>query len=260
MNPIKLYKELPRTNCKKCNYLTCMAFSVAVAKGDAELESCPFLDKEKIEVLSASIKKVDWRENLITSLKEDIKKLNLEEVALGIGAQIHDNYISLSLFGRDFSIDNEGNITSAGKIKPWEKILILLYIKMQGHGDVSEKWVSFAELRGGFVKVEAIKKECEKPLSQLMEKEADAVISIFNHLGTDISQEYKSEGAWKIYVLPKIPVVIQYWEAVEEFPPSVKILFDHSAVDFLDIESLVFLSEGFVNEIEDKLSDSDSEA
>jgi hypothetical protein len=255
MNPVKLYKELPKTNCKKCQYSTCMAFAVAVSKGDEQLDTCPFLDKEQVKELSAVIKTVDWRENLITSLMEDVQKIHLTETGPQIGATVKGENISLPLFGKNFLVTQKGDIIAEGLIKPWEKILILLYIKMQGSGEVSHKWVSFAELKGGFVKVEAIKKECEKPLSRLMEKNAEAVIRIFNHLGKDVSLEHKSDRAWIFNFLPKIPVMIQYWEAIEEFPPSVTILFDPSAVQFLDIESLVFLAEGFVNAVEDMLKD-----
>ena len=258
MNPVQLYKELPKTNCRQCQYRTCMAFAVAVSKGDTELENCPFLDKNKVAELSASIKKVDWREDLIKSLQEEVKELDFNELAPGIGAAAEDDHISLTLFGRDFLIRHNGEITAEGPIKPWEKILILLYIKMQGREELTHNWVSFAELKGGFVKVEAIKKEGEKPLAQLLEKDAEKVISIFNRLGTDVSQEHKSERAWKFDFLPKIPVVIQYWEAVEDFPASVKMLFNPSAVNFLDIESLVFLAEGFVNAV-DQMFETDNE-
>ena len=42
---IEIFKLLPKTNCRKCGYLTCMAFATALAKGEADLDDCPELNE-----------------------------------------------------------------------------------------------------------------------------------------------------------------------------------------------------------------------
>ncbi len=44
---------LPKTNCKKCGYHSCMAFATKLAEGEAEIDDCPELIKgsEKFEKL-----------------------------------------------------------------------------------------------------------------------------------------------------------------------------------------------------------------
>jgi ArsR family metal-binding transcriptional regulator len=37
---LDIYKCLPGTNCKKCDYPTCMAFAAALSKGEAVLDKC----------------------------------------------------------------------------------------------------------------------------------------------------------------------------------------------------------------------------
>ena len=44
---IEIFKLLPKTNCRKCGQLTCMAFATALAKGDVDLDDCPELFEEK---------------------------------------------------------------------------------------------------------------------------------------------------------------------------------------------------------------------
>jgi hypothetical protein len=44
--------------------------------------------------------------------------------------------------------------------------------------------------------------------------------------------------------------VILYWPEEDEFPSKVKILFDRTADKFLDVESIIFLVEGFAKNIE----------
>lgn len=38
--PVDVFKLLPKSNCKKCGEMTCMAFGGKVLLGNAELESC----------------------------------------------------------------------------------------------------------------------------------------------------------------------------------------------------------------------------
>jgi hypothetical protein len=231
-----------------------MAFAVTVAKGDDELSSCPFIDSAKVEALTKTINKVDWRENLIKSLKEEIRPLNLIEIADGIGASVQGDSIIIKLWGRDLLITPEREIIAEAKVSPWEKILVLLYIKMQGKVKLENQWISFAELKGGSVKVEAIKKDCEVPLSRLMQDDFDGVVKIFERLGLKEATGQIANKAWEFYMLPKLPVLILFWASVEEFPASVKLLFDPTAVQFLDIESIVFLCEGFVNKVDELLN------
>ena len=56
--------------------------------------------------------------------------------------------------------------------------------------------------------------------------------------------------AWRIAALPRVPVLLLYWPHDEEFPSKLKILFDATADRFLDVESLTFLIEGLVKNIE----------
>jgi ArsR family metal-binding transcriptional regulator len=41
---IEIFKLLPKTNCKECGYLTCMAFAAALSQKEASLDQCPELN------------------------------------------------------------------------------------------------------------------------------------------------------------------------------------------------------------------------
>jgi len=42
---IDIYQLLPKTNCKQCGYLTCLAYSADLRNGIAQLEQCPLLSQ-----------------------------------------------------------------------------------------------------------------------------------------------------------------------------------------------------------------------
>ena len=38
---LQIYKLLPKTNCKKCGFPTCLAFAMKLSQKGAELSACP---------------------------------------------------------------------------------------------------------------------------------------------------------------------------------------------------------------------------
>ncbi|MCX7771309.1 MAG: hypothetical protein N2202_09575 [Proteobacteria bacterium] len=48
---IAILKYLPQTNCGKCGEKTCMSFAVKLSQGEAEVEKCADLTKNKLEFL-----------------------------------------------------------------------------------------------------------------------------------------------------------------------------------------------------------------
>ena len=49
---MQIYKQLPRTNCKKCGYPTCMAFAMQVAAKQKAISDCPDISVEATTTLS----------------------------------------------------------------------------------------------------------------------------------------------------------------------------------------------------------------
>jgi ArsR family metal-binding transcriptional regulator len=62
---MEILKLLPMTNCRACNYATCMAFAAALREGEISLEDCPPLCEEKFqekrEKLQAYLESFGWR-------------------------------------------------------------------------------------------------------------------------------------------------------------------------------------------------------
>ena len=54
LSGIQIYKLLPKTNCKDCEFPTCMAFALKLAAKQVELASCPHLSEEAQSQLAAS--------------------------------------------------------------------------------------------------------------------------------------------------------------------------------------------------------------
>ncbi len=250
MNAIELYKKLPKKNCGACRQWTCMPFALSVIKGEAELSDCPLLSSSEIDDMKEKITRADWREDLICSLRKKISDLNLREISHDLGGKMRDDMLIMPCLGREFEISPDGEIRSSGHITPWIKILLLHYINTQGKANLCGKWVSYGELKSGMVKASSFLRDCEDPLKELFYADIGKTTAALEKLGAMRSSEFPTAHAWELYLLPRMPVIILYWPEEDEFPAKVKILFDQTADRFLDAESIMFLLEGLVKNVE----------
>ena len=250
MNVLGLYKRLPRTNCGLCTARQCMAFAVALAKGEADPDECPTLSEEVRRELRGGSGQGDWRESLLGDLRKEVAALRFEAIAEGLGAGLRDGSLSIRCLGRDFLMGPDGTIAAAGPISPWLQILLLHYVRTRGDAAISGKWVSFTDLKAALMKSKSFARDCEEPLRELFDRDPRPVEQALERLDGLRQTGTPAPIAWKVPALPRVPVLLLYWPRDEEFPSKIKILFDATADRFLDVESLTFLIEGLVKNVE----------
>jgi hypothetical protein len=250
MNTIEVYKKLPGQNCGDCPQNTCMAFALAIVKGEADPSECPLLSDDEIQAL-ASAKGEDWKKNLITTLRNDLKQIDFKNIYRRIGADFRNGSIFLRCLGTEYEVRPDGEIYTGGYINPWLRILILHYIITAGIGDPSGDWVSFSELKSGMVKESSFIRDCEEPLRDLLDTGFEVTSGALQMLGARPAEHAAADHSWLIDALPRVPMLILYWRRDEDEPETggsrVKILFDRTADRFLDVESLIFLVEGMIH-------------
>jgi hypothetical protein len=250
LNVLGLYKHLPRTNCGLCGAKQCMAFAVALAKGEADPDECPTLSDEVRRELRGGSGQGDWRESLLGELRKEVAALRLADVAAGLGAGLKDGSLSIRCLGRDFLMGPDGSITAAGPLSPWMQILLLHYVRTRGSAAISGTWVSFTDLKAALMKSKSFTRDCEEPLRLLFDRDTRPVEHALERLDGRRQAGMPAPIAWTLFALPRVPVLILYWPHDEEFPSKLKILFDATADRFLDVESLTFLIEGLVKNVE----------
>ncbi|MBU2630053.1 MAG: Fe-S cluster protein, partial [Proteobacteria bacterium] len=108
-NAMEVFKLLDKSNCRKCNEQTCLAFASKVFLGQRPLEECPALTREVLEKHSKKQKKKinreEYRETLLADAKKQIKFLDLESAAQRVGGVFSKGMLTLRIFGKQFSID-----------------------------------------------------------------------------------------------------------------------------------------------------------
>jgi len=250
VNVLGLYKLLPRTNCGLCRARQCMAFAVALANGEAKPDECPSLPEPVRREIRGGSGQGDWREALLADLRKEVAALRFADIAAGLGAGLTAGALSIHCLGRDYLMRADGTITSAGPLAPWMQILLLHYVRTRGSAPIAGRWVSFTDLKAALMKAKSFDRECEEPLRELFDRDLGHAEIALERLGARRREGTPAPVAWELFALPRLPVLLLYWPHDEEFPSKLKVLFDATADRFLDVESLTFLIEGLVKNIE----------
>lgn len=79
-------------------------------------------------------------------------------------------------------------------------------------------------------------------------KELEAVCGIFGE-----KRNLKGDVAAKLYPFSFLPVIIQYWEADEDFPAYLKFMFDENILDYMHFETVFFMTAHIVKRIEEMM-------
>jgi hypothetical protein len=246
---MEIYKLLNGSNCRECTEKTCLAFAVAVFKGKKPIHACPYLDKEVIARYGGAIEKPNTidenKTEAIERLKEKISLIDLSEAAKRMGARFSNNKLTLKIFGKDFSVDTQGNISSDIHINAYMAVPVLNYI-LNGSGRTPNgKWITFRELNGGPSRYAHFQRCCEKPLKRVADTYTDLfkdMLEIFD--GKQIASHIGSDVSIVLYPLPLFPIMVCYWKPEDGLESDLYIYFDSASDDHLDIESIYTLCEG----------------
>ena len=248
-NPMEIFKLLNGSNCRECNEQTCLAFAVAVFKEKKQIHACPYLEKEVVERYEGAIEKPntvdEYKAEAIETLKQKISFMDLPRAAKRLGAQFSNNKLNIKIFGKNFSVDTRGNISSEIHINAYMVVPALNYILNASGKTPQGNWITFRELKGGPSRYAHFQQRCEKPLKRVADTYTDLfkdMLEIFD--GKQIVSTIDSDISIVLYPLPLFPIMVCYWKPEEGLESALHIYFDSTSDDTLDIESNYTLNEG----------------
>jgi hypothetical protein len=251
-----IFKLLEKTNCRKCDEKTCLAFAAAVFKGQRSLADCPHVQPEILAMYGdgRANKPTDNEldiENQLAELRAGLADMDFAQAAQRIGAAYDGSRLVLKIMGKDFALDAAGKIHTDIHVHPWVTIPILNYILECRGAPVRGQWVPLRELPSGKDWYRLFGQRCEKPMKQIADSYADLfvdLVDIFN--GQPAAGHYQSDVAMILHPLPLVPLLICYWRAEEGMASDLKLFFDASAEDNLGIQGIYALATGITRMFE----------
>lgn len=254
-NVMEIFKLLDKSNCRECGEKTCLAFASAVFQGRKNIEECPRLDEKVCADFFFKKEKQTLIENNqeenLKILKNKITRIDLAKRAEEIKAKFSGNKLALKIFGKEFSVDQHGQLYSDIHVNLWVAIPFFYYI-LYGKGmPVSGEWVSFRELKDGPPRHNFFQKRCEEPMKQLADRYPDLfndIVRIFG--GKKVEQQYQSDISVVLYPFPRVPIMLCYWKAEDGLDSSLNIFFDKTADKNLNSEVIFTMGSGITQMFE----------
>ncbi|MBA4369670.1 MAG: Fe-S cluster protein, partial [Desulfobacterium sp.] len=198
-NPMEIFKLLNGSNCRECGEKTCLAFAVAVFKNTKPIHACPHLPAEVINRYGGETEKPNTidedKAEAVETLKQKISSIDLAETARRIGAFFSNNQLTIKVFGKNFSVDAAGALSSDIHINAWVAFPVLNYILNGSGAAPSGNWITFRELSGGPPRYAHFEQRCEKPLKRVADTYTDLfkdMLEIFDgkqnsgHIDSDV--------------------------------------------------------------------------
>ncbi len=262
LSVVDLYRDvLPKTNCGDCGFPTCLAFAGMVVSEKLPLSNCPHIEPEALarcqseldeQYASGKWLKRDMAQDALEWAKERAASMKIKDLPDRIGGKLihknNDYALELPYFTDSIIISKEGITKKNGlDLTRWEQVFIYNHMAQGGRKFPTGRWKGFGEFPNTVSKIKSMVEHVEVPLVDTFTGRLGAFLAAAKRIGgKDQTDEIQSADlSLRFDPLPRIPVMVLFWEKEEEegFEAKVKLLFDETIVEHLDIESIVFLSE-----------------
>ncbi len=244
-----VFKLLDKSNCRECGEKTCLAFAAAVFQNRRHLSECPHLDRDTVAQYTLNHKNQNIpeqnREKIFNRLKQEIQTVDLEKRAPVLNGVYKNGKLTIKILGKDFSVDNQGNIFTDIHVNLWVAVPLFTYV-IRGAGiDPSGEWITFRELDEGMQRYSFFQKQCEEPLKNLADVYTDLFDDMIHVLGGKaVEKRFQSDISVVLHPLPKVPIMVCYWKTEKDLDSSIGIYFDKTANRNLNTGAIFTLASG----------------
>ena len=262
LSVVDLYRKvLPRTNCGECGYPTCMAFASMVVSKKLPLKGCPYLSPQTLArcqpELDAQYSAGKWIQRDMSAdalawAKERAASMELVDLPERIGGELTraegEPVLVLPYFNKTIHIHrNHIQRPDGSELSRWEQVFIFNHMAQGGSQKPTDRWKALQEIPNTISKIKSMQAQVELPLRERFAGHRDELAAAASRIGgQDVTSDVDSADlAIRFTPLPRIPVMLLFWDADPDsgFDAEVKLSFDETITEHLDIESIIFLCE-----------------
>ncbi len=266
LSPVDIYRDiLPKTNCRDCGFPTCLAFAAKVVSEQLPLSTCPHIRPEILESAQEELKqqyasgkwlKRDAAADALAWARERSASMVLSDLPGRIGGRLEEHgghqVLKLPYFNGAVLISPDRVVNEDGsELSRPEQVFVFNHLAQGGSSLPQGQWTDFSQFPNTVSKVKSMAAHVEKPLAETFGTRREALRQAGLGLGAeDQTGRFSSADLALCFApLPRVPLLLLHWDGDPEegFSPDIKILFDSTANDHLDIESMLFLCERLVH-------------
>jgi hypothetical protein len=167
---------------------------------------------------------------------------DLREAADRLGLDYVEGSVRVGFLGKSYRITPDGVHCDDGRPTTVNTLSVLLYYLLsEGRGDPEGSYVLVEAIPRMVGMLGAQSRSLSAPLERQFADSYGAFSAAATKLGGIEEEPRVGTHLWKFTVLPKIPVKLAFEEADDDFPVSVQIMLDRTAIQFLEFECLAFM-------------------
>ncbi len=183
-------------------------------------------------------------EETYTNYLARIAGLDFKKIAAQLGAEMIGDEMMIPSFGIPHRISAAGISDPSGNRPDFSVCVILFKYLLLCPGDdpVENDWVSFKDFRDSAPFAGSFVNYTEAPLAKYFSgrlKDLEAACRKINGYPPDLTFSY--DLCMQFDALPKIPILMLFNDADDEFPGRCAVLFERRAEKYLDMECLAMV-------------------
>lgn len=132
---------------------------------------------------------------------------------------------------------------------PHIELLLLYYFSTADGTSIKEQWISFADLPGGRFYNQAFQGYTGRELTKAFQSDQNAFTQAARRFDGQPVPGAPGDLAFHFQALPRVPVLLVYWEGDEDFPPTYQVLFDEAASHYLPTDACAILGSSLTNRL-----------
>lgn len=225
------------------------------------LKNCPHLSEETVASCDEELQKQyaegkwlkkDPAKDALNWAKERAASMDIKDLPERIGGTLstHNGKDALILpyFTGSIIITDEYVADSEGKeLNQWEQVFIFNHMAQGGSILPKGKWKGLVEFPNTISKQKSMKSHVEEPLIERFKGKVDELkVKALSIGGIEKTNKIATcSAAFFFQPMPRTPLLLIFWDESKEdgFEADVKVQFDETITEHLDIESMMFLSE-----------------
>jgi hypothetical protein len=126
------------------------------------------------------------------------------------------------------------------ELPPFYQAMLMYYFDSPEAAPATGTWISFAELPDGRVYDSAFQGNTGNLLVKTFGLDIEPLQKACEYL-EGVSLSGFGDAAYMIQALPRIPMMVNYWQGDEDFPSTCKLLFDETVSYYLPTEACAIL-------------------
>ena len=173
-----------------------------------------------------------------------IAELNFKKIADRLGAEMVGEELIIPFFGQPHQITAEG-IPDPSGVRPSFSVCVILskYLLLCPDNDpVENDWVSFKDFRDSSPFAGSFFNYTEAPIAKYFSRRLTPLEEACKKInGYPPLTVFSYDLCMQFDALPKIPVLLLFNDADDEFPAQCALLFERRAEKYLDMECLAMV-------------------